>query len=58
MWYLGLEDLGEIPSGYEKYIWIHEKCFRGIEWSKEHGEKYAIVPRNWETDEEDRKSVV
>lgn len=52
MWYLGLEDLGEIPSGYEKYIWIHEKCFRGIEWSKEHGEKYAIVPRNWETDEE------
>ncbi len=52
MWYLGLEDTKNISFGYDKYIWMHEKCFEGIAWSKEHQMDYSVISRNWETDEE------
>lgn len=54
MQYLGLEDMEDIPSGYDTYVWMHERCFHGIEWSKEHNVNYAIIPYNWKTDEEIR----
>lgn len=57
MQYLGLGDIGEIPSGYENYVWMYGTCVKGIDWCKEHNVSYSIIPKNWNTNEEIRNAI-
>lgn len=52
MQYLGLEDIKDIPLGYDGYAWMYETCFKGIDWCKEHHISYTIIARNWNTNGE------
>lgn len=56
MYYLGLGDVQKVPTEYEKYVWMSERCIEGIAWSKEHNKHYTVISKNWETDKQLQKA--
>lgn len=52
MIYLGLLDSQEIPDGYDKYMWMSERCLEGAAWCKNKGIEFQCIPKNWKTNEE------
>lgn len=57
MQYLGLADMREVPLGYDRYVWMCERCLDGIDWSEKNQIKYSVIPKNWESDEEIRNTA-
>ena len=43
--YLGFADGQSIPKGYDKYIWISERCTEGIEYCEQNNLSYDIIPK-------------
>lgn len=50
--YLGLTDGQTVPSGYEHYLWISERCTDKIQWCRERKMSFTILPENWRSEEE------